>query len=382
MHHFKLPSTVTRGHLVVQPVKMNIRLKLYLSQPNLDAENVGVVEDMISPLTLVTMASPHGTVAGHRLSFSLTGGDNDDDDDDDADDIIALNLPTPPQSANEPTFVKVSTIVETEKTSDLLKNDSIVEPLPMTKVITAREGPLERTYSEFQRGHTSEYYRPTSQSHRVQGNKITVTSSNSPHQTNVESYPMQSATAASTGSRKPLSKFRVMQINDHTSRRALADDCSYDSYSTYENGGSNSDTDSAMDLLRKANNVNGVKTPSSRPPTTDTKTGGSNRREKSNMTATRSMFPLQRVAPPTTALEQKNSSYRVDSAPNSIAKEKGISTTNYAAVARRNRLNRMAITRNQAALSDRSEEGVATGKESLSNQVASLRRARLQQRRV
>jgi len=173
-----------------------------------------------------------------------------------------------------------------------------------------------------------------------------------------------------------------MQINDYTSsRHALADDCSYDSYSTYENGESNSDADSAIDLLRNANNANEVKTPSPRPPITNSKTGSTHSRNKSNNIATRSMFPLQRVTPPSSGLEQKRTPYRGDAAPNSTAKEKGISTTNYAAVARRNRLNRMANTRNQTAMSGRSEEG-GIGKESLSNQVASLRRARLQQRRA
>jgi hypothetical protein len=55
-------------------------------------------------------------------------------------------------------------------------------------------------------------------------------------------------------------------------------------------------------------------------------------------------------------------------------KSKGISTTNYAAEARKNRMARRATNNDDLRL------GEELNKDSISNQVASLRRARLQQR--
>jgi len=159
-------------------------------------------------------------------------------------------------------------------------------------------------------------------------------------------------------------------------QRALADDSSNDgdSYSSYFS--TDNEEDDISKLLRDA------KKDDSRKGNTRVKQKPQNKGSSNSVIfPIRASLPLQqqRAGPiaPSSAQGWRSSSTLSPTKKrelNDTIKSKGISTTNYAAEARRNRMARRTTN------ADSLEQSEETNKDSISNQVASLRRARLQQR--
>eukprot|EP00557_Chaetoceros_sp_GSL56_P002195 CAMPEP_0176500776 /NCGR_PEP_ID=MMETSP0200_2-20121128/13778_1 /TAXON_ID=947934 /ORGANISM="Chaetoceros sp., Strain GSL56" /LENGTH=777 /DNA_ID=CAMNT_0017899559 /DNA_START=257 /DNA_END=2588 /DNA_ORIENTATION=- len=196
-------------------------------------------------------------------------------------------------------------------------------------------------------------YRGNRQVQRVEEkHKVTITTESSNPTLVRSSFPVQSARAFTTYNKD------------------AKDDDSYSSYYSSED-----EEEAISALLRSAREqVNQQMTSGSEVPSSQNKSITNVTRKTSKPTTGNGMFPV-RIAQqyPTQRTPTKSSStdpfYLASSRKQAIEntiKSKGISTTNYAAEARRNRMARNAVTSNKASRSDEGDES------SIANQVASL----------
>lgn len=202
-------------------------------------------------------------------------------------------------------------------------------------------------------------YRGNRQVQRVEGkHKVTITTESSNPALVRSSFPIQSA--------------RTFESED------AKDDDSYSSYYSSEN-----EEEAISTLLRNAREqVKQQSTSNAEIVSSHNKNQSKTTTKTSKPTAGHSMFPVRIAQQYPTHRTPTNSSntdslYMASSrkvAIENTIKSKGISTTNYAAEARRNRMARNAVSSNKARKFDEGDQ------QSIANQVASLRRARLQQR--
>ncbi len=181
---------------------------------------------------------------------------------------------------------------------------------------------------------------------------------------------------------------RYYEVQDASKDRSLLEDNSShddDSYSSYF-----SSDDEGDDISKLLKGVTNQTSQAGFNPTSkkyQQKSGRNNSSGISKKTGVQNAFPpirtpVQQRTSPRSPPSSGNSRGSAAISPfkqqevNETIKSRGISTTNYAANARRNRMARNAATIN----SSRHAREDGTGKESISNQVATLRRARLQQR--
>jgi len=351
--------------------------------PLVDEEKLLKLKQIISPLSEAgTSPATSPTVTRQKLNFSIAADDQEYEIEDEQEAEHKRDIE---KEKVNPTMIKISNIIETEKVTETIVSPSRLIPIPFgrKKTMTAREGPLERTYSEFHN------ICDGGKEGRMR-NLISVTSSDAPRTTTkFESIPIQSA--------RPLSSFRVVEASPE------GGDNYYDPYANEaSNSSDSSDRDEYKPEPAPLSALSGIaKRARSRPFRSKSRKAASKKvalkaasaSPSASLQTERTLFPLQHrssdnthshssvpAVSPTHLQQTALNPHRHPAHHQPSQQQKSISSANYAALARRNRLNRLANTRNSQDDGTIVRDTRAT-KESLSNQVAGLRRARLQQRR-